>query len=136
MRQKIIFSGIPILILMLVSHLSAETPAARAGIARIWHGQTPAAKAEEYTAYLQEAGIKKIQSIPGNLGVQMLRKLNKDTADFIVISYWDSIEAVKKFAGEDYEKAYQLPRDSEFLIHPELNVQHYEVVVNLTPKER
>src|SRR5262245_35216001 len=116
MRRTII--AFAILFTFCIQHQFAQTQTATA-IARIWHGQTSAAKAEEYTLYLQEAGIKKIQAIPGNLGVQMFRKIHKDTADFVVISYWESVDAIKKFAGEEYENVHQLPRDSEFLIHPE-----------------
>jgi len=129
MKTKIIFTFITLLIVG-VGFIYSEKPTQHVAIARMWHGQTEAAKADEYSAYLQEQGIKKIQSIPGNLGVQMFRKKGTETADFMVISYWESIDAVKKFAGENYENVYQLPRDSEFLIHPETKVQHYEVVVN------
>ncbi|MCI0415826.1 antibiotic biosynthesis monooxygenase [bacterium] len=130
MKRTTIYLAIPILILMLVQYQPAETETPHFAIARMWHGQTPAAKADEYTAYLQEKGITKIQSIPGNLGVQMFRKINQDTADFLVISYWDSVESIKKFAGEDYEKVYQMPRDPEFLINPETKVRHYDVLLN------
>ena len=130
MKRTTVLLAVSILSVILVQYHPAETKTSRASIARMWHGQTPAAKAEEYTAYLQEAGIKKIQSIPGNLGVQMFRKNNQETTDFLVISYWDSFESIKKFAGEDYEKVYQMPRDPEFLIHPESKVQHYEVLLN------
>lgn len=99
-------------------------------IARIWHGHTPAAKAEEYTQYLYEAGIKKIESIQGNRGVQMLRKIDSKYGDFTVISYWDSIDAIKRFAGEDYEKTHNLPKDAEYLVDMEPNVRHLEVLVN------
>ena len=98
-------------------------------IARIWHGRTPAAKAEEYTTYLYEAGIKKIESIPGNRGAQMLRKVDGEIADFTVISYWDSVDAIKKFAGEDYEQTHNLPKDPEYLINMEPKVRHLEVMV-------
>lgn len=62
--------------------------------------------------------------------MQMFRKVSGESADFLVVSYWDSIAAIKKFAGEDYEKAYQLPRDPEYLINPEKTVHHYEVMIN------
>ena len=103
-------------------------------IARIWHGHTPAAKAEEYTQYLYEAGIKKIESIPGNRGVQMLRKIDDKYGDFTVISYWDSIEAIKRFAGENYEQTHNLPKDPEYLVDMEPHVKHLEVLVNEWPK--
>ncbi len=99
-------------------------------IARIWHGHTPAAKAEEYTQYIYEAGIKKIAAIPGNRGVQMFRKIDDKYGDFTVISYWDSVEAIKKFAGEDYEKTHNLAKDPEYLVDMEPNVKHLQVLVN------
>ena len=111
--------------------VDAATPPTEAKlIARIWHGHTPAAKAEEYTQYLYEAGIKKIEAIPGNRGAQMFRKIDDKYGDFTVISYWDSVEAIKKFAGEDYEKTHNLPKDPEYLVDMEPNVKHLQVLVN------
>jgi heme-degrading monooxygenase HmoA len=108
----------------------AQAPSSAKLIARIWHGHTPAAKAEEYTKYLYEAGIKKIESIPGNRGAQMLRKIDDRYGDFTVISYWDSIDAIKRFAGENYEETHNLPKDAEYLLDMEPKVKHLEVLVN------
>jgi heme-degrading monooxygenase HmoA len=99
-------------------------------IARMWHGKTKTEKADEYERYLRAEGISKIKAIDGNKGVQLLRKSEGDTTEFMVISYWESIDAIKKFAGEDYQKAYQLPRDPEYLLKPESVVQHFEVRLN------
>ena len=97
-------------------------------IARIWHGRTLTAKADDYEKYLQASGVKKILATDGNHGVEVLRRSDGAKTDFIVISYWESIEAVKKFAGPDYDKAVISPRDGEFLIEVEPMVVHYEVV--------
>ncbi len=97
-------------------------------IARIWHGRTLTAKADDYEKYLQATGVKKILATEGNHGVEVLRRTDGPKTDFIVMSYWESIEAVKKFAGPDYEKAVMMPRDAEFLIEVEPGVAHYEVV--------
>jgi len=105
-------------------------------IARIWHGQTKAAIAEEYTRYLYENGVRKIAAIPNNRGTQMLRKVEGDIGDFTVISYWDSVEAIKQYAGEDYEKTNVLPRDPEYLLEVEPKVRHLEVLVNDWTPER
>lgn len=101
-----------------------------ATVARMWHGRVPVAKANEYTTYLNEAGIKKIRAIEGNLSVQMFRRTENDVAEFYVISYWESRDAIRKFAGNDIEKASFLPRDREYLINPELRVKHFDVVVD------
>jgi heme-degrading monooxygenase HmoA len=103
-------------------------------IARIWHGQTAATMVDDYTIYLYAEGLGTIAQIPGNRGVQMLRKVRDDVADFQVISYWDSLEAIKLFAGDDYEKVRHLPDDPKYMIGVEPTVQHFEVVVNDWPK--
>jgi len=99
-------------------------------IARIWHGRTKTAKADEYYLYLNEAGIQKIKAIQGNLGVQVLRKSQGDITEFTVISYWESKDAIRKFAGDEIEKTHNLPRDPEYLLELEPHVQHYEVVLD------
>jgi heme-degrading monooxygenase HmoA len=97
-------------------------------IARIWHGRTLTAKADEYEKYLNASGVERILKTDGNHGAEVLRKTEGPRTDFIVISYWESIDAVKRFAGPNYEKAVILDRDREFLVEVEPNVLHYEVV--------
>ena len=97
-------------------------------IARLWHGRTLTTKADEYEKYLDASGVKKILATDGNHGVEVLRHTDGAKTDFIVISYWESLDAVKKFAGPDYQKAVIMPRDAEYLIEVEPGVAHYEVV--------
>ena len=107
---------------------SPDTGKSKRLIARVWHGRTPTAKADDYEKYLQNSSLKKILATDGNHGVEVLRRTEGARTDFIVISYWESIEAVKRFAGADYQKAVILPRDGEYLIDAEPEVVHYEVV--------
>ena len=97
-------------------------------IARIWHGRTLTAKADEYERYLNASGVERMLKTDGNHGVEVLRKADGPRTDFVVISYWESIDAVKRFAGKDFGKAVILDRDREFLIEVEPNVLHYDVV--------
>jgi heme-degrading monooxygenase HmoA len=99
-------------------------------VARMWHGRVSVAKAQEYTTYITEAGLNKIRKINGNLGLQMFRRTENEVAEFYVISYWKSRDAIRNFAGNDIEKASFLPRDREYLINPELRVKHFDVVVD------
>ena len=99
-------------------------------VARIWRGRTPLDKAEDYRHYLLETGVKKIASIPGNRGVQMMVSKSAEQADFMVISYWDSLEAITGYSGADYTKVRDLPRDNEFLIDREPLVRHFDLSVN------
>ena len=107
-----------------------QTMAQKSIVARMWHGRTSEQKGDEYFQYLYETGIKQIKAIPGNLGVQVFRKDDGDVADFTVISYWESREAIKKFAGEDINKTHYLPKDRDYLLEMEPTVKHFDVLVN------
>ncbi len=97
-------------------------------IARLWHGVTPAPKADAYDEYLEESGVKEYRRTKGNRGVYVLRHVAGDRADFLLISLWDSYESIRGFAGEDLEKARYFPKDREFLLEFEPKVVHYEVL--------
>jgi heme-degrading monooxygenase HmoA len=107
-------------------------------VARMWHGRTLASKADAYTSYINEAGLTKIRKIPGNKGIQMFRRTHSGEAEFYVISYWSSREAIQQFAGEDIEKVRwsttdrrsSLPRDPEFLLEVEPKVKHFDLLVD------
>jgi len=110
-------------------NISAEpTTQANKVVARMWHGRTKTSRADEYYAYLKEAGIDKIEAIEGNLGAQVWRATNGETTEFTVVSYWVSREAIKKFAGDDIEKTHNLPKDPEYLLELEPKVKHFDVV--------
>jgi heme-degrading monooxygenase HmoA len=96
-------------------------------IVRIWRGKVPEAKAEEYAEYHFEIGVKRIQGIAGNLGVQVLRHTEKEITEFTTISYWESLDAIRRFAGDDIEKPHHLPKDPEYLIELPNRVLHYEL---------
>jgi heme-degrading monooxygenase HmoA len=97
-------------------------------IARIWRGRTTAAQAGPYHEYLKKTGLKDYASTPGNKGVTVLRRVGSSEAEFLLITYWDSLDAIKRFAGDDYERARYYPEDSGFLLELEPNVAHFEVL--------
>jgi heme-degrading monooxygenase HmoA len=99
-------------------------------IARIWHGCTRAEHADAYLDYLKETGVAGYRAVAGNLGVRILRRISEDEADFLVLSLWQSMEAVRGFAGDDLEKAVYYPRDRDYLLELEPHVAHYEVVAD------
>jgi heme-degrading monooxygenase HmoA len=96
-------------------------------IARIWRGVTRAEKAEQYLAYLIETGLKDYRAVPGNQGIEVLRRTYEDKTEFLLISFWESYEAIRAFAGDDPERAVYYPLDEEFLLDLEPQVTHYEV---------
>ena len=96
-------------------------------IARIWRGTTAADRAAEYLTYVRETGLAEYAATPGYRGVQVLLRTRDELTRLTVISYWDSIEAVKAFAGEDPEVAHYYPEDDEYLLDREPTVEHHEV---------
>lgn len=99
-------------------------------IARIWHGITPKSKADEYAEYLNKTGVRDYQATEGNRAVHVLRRIEGEQAHFLIVTFWDSMEALKKFAGEVVEKARYYPEDEDFLLEFEEKVTHYEVMVS------
>jgi heme-degrading monooxygenase HmoA len=130
------FLSLPVALLAAAACMTASRspstglhPAGELGVARIWHGRTPRAKADEYEKYLYSEGIAKIRKLPGNLGVQVLRRDEKEETDFLVVSYWPSRQAVREWAGEEIEKTRYLAKDREYLLELEPTVRHYDVIV-------
>jgi heme-degrading monooxygenase HmoA len=97
-------------------------------IARIWRGVTRESDKDTYFDYLQRTGLKEYAAIPGNLGVWVLRRLHNSTAEFTLISHWESWEAIKAFAGADFEKAVYYPEDEKFLLEMLPTVEHHEIL--------
>jgi hypothetical protein len=98
----------------------------RPTIARIWRGRATAAKADEYARYLYEHGIRPLEEKA--LGVQLLREDRASESEFVTISYWESVEAMSRFAGSDPRRIHHLERDAEFLVELPSGVQVLEIV--------
>jgi heme-degrading monooxygenase HmoA len=98
-------------------------------ILRLWHGVTPSEKAQAFYEYIKQTGEPAYLRAPGNRGVMIISRPDGVNTEFLLLSLWDSIEAVKNFAGSDYERAlYPFPRDREFLIKLEEKVEHFDVL--------
>ncbi len=105
-------------------------------IARTWHGRVPAAKADEYHAFLVRTGLADYATTAGNRGVLALRRTEGDETHFVLTTLWESVEAIKRFAGEDYERARYYPEDAQYLLEQEPFVLHYEVLPTSTSNFR
>ena len=100
-------------------------------ISRIWHGRTTPANAPVYEALLKEEIFVGIQDrrIPGFRNIQLLRREIGAEIEFVTIMRFDSLDAVREFAGEDYEAAVVPPKARAVLSHFDQRSQHYEVIV-------
>ena len=100
-------------------------------IARIWHGKTKVADYQAYTDFLERVAIPDYKKTTGFEGLTFLRVIKGDEGHFTLITYWENMEAIKCFAGNDYEKAKYYPEDASFLVEFEEKVQHQEVFSKL-----
>jgi heme-degrading monooxygenase HmoA len=102
-------------------------------LARTWRGATRAADADRYAKYVEDTGLRAFAETPGNQGSLLLTRAvdvdGEPGTEFFVMSLWDSMDAVKRFAGPDPERAVFYPEDDAYLVRRDLTVDHYEVVV-------
>ena len=96
-------------------------------IFRMWHGRVPAGKAQAYRDFLNRRAIPDYQSIPGNISVYILERHEGGTMHFITLTFWQDLDSIRGFAGDDVEQAKYYPEDRDFLLEFEPRVVHYEV---------
>jgi hypothetical protein len=98
-------------------------------ISRIWHGYTTFENADAYENLLKSEIFKGInnRSIQGYKGIQLLRRNVGNETEFITEMWFDTIESVKIFAGDEYEKAVVPKAAQAILSHYDQTSQHYEV---------
>jgi antibiotic biosynthesis monooxygenase (ABM) superfamily enzyme len=98
-------------------------------ISRVWHGWTTPANADAYEKLLKSeifTGIRDRQ-IAGYRGIQLFRRNLGDEVEFVTVMWFDTIEAVKIFAGKDYEVAVVPPKARALLSRFDARSQHYEI---------
>jgi heme-degrading monooxygenase HmoA len=100
-------------------------------ISRLWHGWTTPANADAYETLLRNEVLPGIHRVRGFKGAQVLRRDVKDEVEFVTITLFDSLDAVREFAGEDYEVAVILPEAHRLLSHFDARSAHYETMFQL-----
>jgi heme-degrading monooxygenase HmoA len=102
-------------------------------ISRIWHGWTTLENAEAYESLLKSEIFNNIENrqIAGYKGIHLFRRNIGDEVEFITIMWFDSLEAIRSFAGEDYELAVVPPKARALLSRFDARSQHYEVRAEL-----
>ncbi len=74
-------------------------------IARMWHGRVPVSKSDQYLKLMRTVAIPDYKSTPGNRGAFALREIQRDVAHFVMLTFWESREAITQFAGNNMEAA-------------------------------
>jgi antibiotic biosynthesis monooxygenase (ABM) superfamily enzyme len=98
-------------------------------ISRIWHGWTALQHADAYETLLRQeifAGIA-ARKIPGYRGIDLLRRELAGTVEFVTIMWFDSLDAIRGFAGDDYERAVVPPSARKLLLRFDERSAHYNV---------
>jgi hypothetical protein len=95
-------------------------------ITRIWHGATRGSKSVEYLHLMRTVAIPDYRSTPGNQGAYALRRIEGDTAHFLMVTFWESEAAIRDFAGDDISAAKYYDFDKDFLLELEPCSLHYE----------
>ncbi len=98
-------------------------------ISRIWHGYTTRENADTYENLLKEeifVGIRN-RHIPGFKEIQLFRRNIEEEVEFITVMWFDTLDAVRLFAGEDYSLAVVPPKARLVLKHVDERSPHYEV---------
>ena len=94
-------------------------------IFRKWRGRIRTEDRQEYVAYIRTTGLDDYERTPGNRGFQMLtRDLGDGTTEVATMSWWNSMDSIRGFAGDDPQRARYYPEDDRFLVERPEHVEH------------
>jgi hypothetical protein len=98
-------------------------------IARIWQARTRPGMGKAYMSYLEQTGLKEYKATEGCKDVLVLTREIGDVTEYVLITLWESMEAVRRFAGPEPERAVYYPEDNRYFPEEERTayVRHYEV---------
>ena len=94
---------------------------------RLWHGEVAIEKADDYQKFMVEKAAPDYGSVEGLIKLYFQRKDEEKKAHFLLVTLCDSVDSVKKFAGENPDIAKYYPEDENFLLEKEKHVSMYEV---------
>jgi heme-degrading monooxygenase HmoA len=98
-------------------------------MARIWQGRTRPGMGKAYYAYLEQTGLKEYHATEGCKAVHVLTREIGEVTEYVIVTFWESMEGVRRFAGPDPERAVYYPEDDRYFPPEERtpHVRHYEV---------
>jgi len=103
-------------------------------IARMWRGVAIQERANDYVKHLQESVVPQLRKIDGFKGVYLLKRNSSEDVEFLVLTFWESMEAIRKFAGENPEVAVVAAAARTLFREYDAEVNHFEIALNLEGK--
>ncbi len=103
-------------------------------IARMWRGYAIRERADDYVKHLQQSVIPELSQIDGFKGIYLLRRDSSGDVEFVVMTLWESMDAICKFAGGNPEVAVVAPAAQMLFRKYDAEVKHFEIVLNLDGK--
>jgi heme-degrading monooxygenase HmoA len=95
-------------------------------ITRLWRGWAPAARAREYEQHHRTEVPAMLRGVPGFEGARLLRRTTGDETEFVSLTFFDDLDAIRAFAGPDYETAVVADEARDVLVRFDDHVGHYE----------
>lgn len=106
-------------------------------IMREWRGVIRKSQRQEYVDYITLTGLDDYRATPGNLGAAIaVRDLDEDRSEVITLSWWESLDAIRAFAGNDIDLARYYPMDDRYLLERPRTVQHYQCYGDVAPGQK
>jgi hypothetical protein len=105
-------------------------------ILRVWRAEIRRALRNEYVEYVTATGLATYRATAGNLGASIaVRDLDAQRSEIVTLSWWSSTEAIRVFAGDDFERARYFPQDDRFLLSRPEFVLHYDATLSMPSAE-
>lgn len=96
-------------------------------VARIWKGKVRDNQLAEYARYVSSTGTVDYAKTHGNRGAMILTERGENGTGILTLSFWDSVEAIERFAGKDVDRARYYPEDDRYLVEKQPYVEHFDV---------
>ena len=96
-------------------------------IARLWRGRADLENAPDYVRHVAETVFPSLQDMPGHRGAQLLRRMVDGRVEFLAVTFWDSLDHIRQFAGADIDVAKVEPKAQELLSDYDRFAQHFEI---------
>jgi heme-degrading monooxygenase HmoA len=97
----------------------------------MWRGSAIRERADDYVKHLKQYVVPELRQIDGFKGIYLLRRESSNSVEFVVLTLWESMEAIRKFAGENPEVAVVAPAARVLFREYDAKVKHFEIVLNL-----